>query len=227
LNLNPLELSEKLKKTYIDYMRSVLRIRNIQLNRSFNEKLNSFPFIKGPYLEARPPFKSGVLIGDLIKKGFLNGNFTDFIYDVFPYLKDNPLYLHQEQAIIKAYDNRNLIITTGTGSGKTECFLFPILNHILNENDLGTINNEIRALIIYPLNALANDQIRRLREILYVIERKRPDLKITFGRFTGETEEKPGAALEKFRIENPNLNPPKGEILSREEIRNNPMKSIQ
>lgn len=51
-------------------------------------------------------------------------------------------------------------MTTGTGSGKTECFLLPILDHVLRARRTG--HSGMKALILYPMNALANDQAARL-----------------------------------------------------------------
>ena len=77
------------------------------------------------------------------------------------------LYVHQEQAIRKAVSGRNLVIASGTGSGKTEAFLFPILNALLQEVEAGTGREPgVRALLLYPMNALANDQVKRLRQLL-------------------------------------------------------------
>jgi len=86
------------------------------------------------------------------------------------------LYEHQLEALTKAQQDRNLIVATGTGSGKTECFLLPVL-------DDGARNpgDGVRAIIVYPMNALANDQLERLRGLLKNIP------EITFGRYTGET----------------------------------------
>ncbi|PRC59428.1 hypothetical protein C6A85_23475, partial [Mycobacterium sp. ITM-2017-0098] len=79
---------------------------------------------------------------------------------------DQPLYIHQETSIRKFLDGRNLVVSTGTGSGKTESFLMPILNSLLEERANGTLGPGVRAMLLYPMNALANDQLKRLRSVL-------------------------------------------------------------
>ena len=83
---------------------------------------------------------------------------------------DQPLYVHQETAIRKFLAGRNLVVSTGTGSGKTESFLVPILNSLTR----GAARRErsgpgVRALLLYPMNALANDQLKRLRWVLAAV----------------------------------------------------------
>ena len=105
-----------------------------------------------------------------------------------------PLYVHQERAIRKAVDGRNLVVATGTGSGKTESFLIPVLNQLLQEEVAGTLNQPgVRALFLYPMNALANDQMKRLRRVL----KDYPS--ITFGRYVGETEHTEQKAINAFK----------------------------
>lgn len=87
-----------------------------------------------------------------------------------------PLYQHQIDALEKAQNGRNIIVATGTGSGKTECFLLPVLDDAAQNAEIG-----VRTIIVYPMNALANDQIERLRRLLKDLP------EITFGRYTGET----------------------------------------
>lgn len=67
---------------------------------------------------------------------------------------------------MKTNKSKNLIVTTGTGSGKTECFIIPIINHLLREAEKGELSSGVRAILIYPMNALANDQMKRLRKLL-------------------------------------------------------------
>jgi ATP-dependent helicase YprA (DUF1998 family) len=108
-----------------------------------------------------------------------------------------------------------VIVATGTGSGKTESFLIPIINELMREKEAGTLGPGVRALLLYPMNALANDQVKRIREILL----NYPE--ITFGRYTGET-----AGTEKqarssyFAAEGKDA--PANELISREAMRETP-----
>ena len=117
------------------------------------------------------------------------------------------LYEHQVQSIELTQNERNVVVATGTGSGKTECFLLPALDDALRNPGPG-----VRAIIIYPLNALANDQLDRLRRLL----RGLPE--ITFGRYTGDTKWNEEDAPEEQRrsVLRPN------ERFSRSQIRSDP-----
>ncbi len=119
---------------------------------------------------------------------------------------DRPLYEHQVQSIEKAQIGRNLIVASGTGSGKTECFLLPLLDDAIRNPGPG-----VRAIIVYPLNALANDQLDRLRRLL------RPVPEITFGRYTGDTPWNADDVSEQQRAA-----APPNERFSRADMRRNP-----
>ncbi|MHA1578346.1 MAG: DEAD/DEAH box helicase [Candidatus Freyarchaeota archaeon] len=173
-------------------------------------------------MEATPPFERGCYLKDLIQEGLLNKRLEDFIFYAFPYLRDYPLYLHQERALRKILNGRNVVIASGTSSGKTECFLIPIYNHLLEEYREGRLTPGVRALLLYPMNALANDQLRKLRKIARVVEEKIPEVKITFGRFVGDTPETKREGVERFRLMNPGEQPVESELLSREEMREKP-----
>jgi hypothetical protein len=86
------------------------------------------------------------------------------------------LYQHQATAIRLILAGENVIVATGTSSGKTLCYQIPILDDLVRESSPG-----LRAIIIYPLNALVNDQLSEWEQIL----RNHPD--VTFARFTGQT----------------------------------------
>ena len=79
---------------------------------------------------------------------------------------ERPLYSHQEESIRRICSGRSAIITTGTGSGKTESFLYPILNELMSDVEKGNMEVGVRAIFLYPMNALVNDQIDRVRKIL-------------------------------------------------------------
>ncbi len=80
---------------------------------------------------------------------------------------DRPLYLHQEEALRKTIvEGKNIVVATGTGSGKTEIFILTILNELFRQKEAGTLNPGVRALLLYPMNALVNDQLKRMRSLL-------------------------------------------------------------
>lgn len=168
--------------------------------------------IQGPILEITPPFQSGLSPQELIATNELHPDFAQ----LSSYLPmSRPLYKHQETALRKLSSGRNLIVSTGTGSGKTETFLIPIINDLLKERSEGSLGPGVRALLLYPMNALANDQVDRLRQILKDV----PEL--TFGRYTGETRETEEQARAAY-IEQFGTEPLSNELVSREAMRDNP-----
>ena len=126
-----------------------------------------------PYLESTPRYETGERFSDMTGlssatlKAYLavsnpQGDLSRLIYD--------PPYKHQSEAIRGSLiDGRNLIIMTGTGSGKTESFLLPILGKLASEAssspDAFGQQPAMRALVLYPMNALVNDQLGRLRTL--------------------------------------------------------------
>lgn len=108
----------------------------------------------------------------------------------------DPPYEHQALALeaVLTPPFRDLVVTTGTGSGKTETFLLPILGHLANEAAAGNTFSirAVRALLLYPMNALVNDQLGRLR-LLFGNEAvsgwfvKRGERPAKFARYTGRT----------------------------------------
>jgi len=100
------------------------------------------------------------------------------------------LYVHQEEAIRHILAGETTILATGTGSGKTEAFLIPILNHCLKHPGPG-----VKALIIYPMNALADDQMRRFAEVTDTLRNLAPNRPIRLSSFTGSTSSNEQAAI--------------------------------
>ncbi len=92
------------------------------------------------------------------------------------------LYRHQEEAIRSATADRNYVLTTGTGSGKSLAYIIPIVNHVLRSGS-GT---GVKAIIVYPMNALANSQKEELSKFLdHGPWAERP---VTFERYTGQED---------------------------------------
>jgi ATP-dependent helicase YprA (DUF1998 family) len=217
MNLHPIRTTQKLAEAYQRYLKTIYPFRDESLREIFWSKLmEPDRLVKGPLLEASPPFQTACSVAELVREGVLHPRFQKVCRpETLPY--ERPLYVHQERAVRNVIQNgRNLIVASGTGSGKTESFLIPILDYLLREEEAGTLRRPgVRALLLYPMNALANDQLKRLRELLHNYPA------ITYGRYIGETNEYQNKALQEFR-EEWGSGPPTNELISREEMRNTP-----
>ncbi len=216
--LNPLHSADAITETYRRYLQSLIQPRQEKMADAISKAILSSVesgsgIVKGPFLEATPPYTTGKTINELIAEGVLSGEFSKLASNSFPL--DRPTYAHQEAAIRKVAQGRNVLIATGTGSGKTESFLLPIFNFLMREKERGELGPGVRALLLYPMNALANDQVKRIRELLS----NYPE--ITFGRYTGETEQEPKAALDNYR-KMEGKNPPPNELISRQQMQETP-----
>jgi len=219
--IDPFLVSQRIREDYERYIETAFPTKNAALRQQFRELLRRRDFlVRGPYLEATPPFVSGKSIREMVATGMLCQSMADLDGPGFPeygYPIDRRLYCHQEQAITKVRNGRNVVVATGTGSGKTESFLLPVIDHLLREREAGTLSRPgVRALLLYPMNALANDQLKRLRRLL----QKVPD--VSFGRYTGQTLEHQDMAEQDFRHVFPNEPRIENELISRDEIRERP-----
>ena len=214
---DPVEASRHIARSYSEYLATTIRFGDPRLQEQLEEILDRPGFLsKGPFLEATPPYTKGLSTRQLVERGILCegmlklGGGEKRFFD-----PDLVLYEHQVRAIEMAREGKNFIVTTGTGSGKTECFLLPILDDILREQEVSGPSAGVRAMILYPMNALANDQLKRLRQLL-----KGTD--ITFGRYVGDTPETKKEARRVWDNEHPDEGSMPNELLSREEMRSTP-----
>lgn len=216
---NPIEASASIKQSFIDYLNTSFSIADPYYQRLFRNALTKDNAIgKGPFLDIGGSYKSGKSLKELVESGQASKLFCTLenVSEKDKELKyERPLYFHQEEALLRAKNGGNLVVTTGTGSGKTECFLLPILQSLLEEKEAGTLTRAVRAIIIYPMNALANDQMKRLRKIFATC----PD--ITFGLYNGNTRHRQTQAHADYRSLN-GTDPLPNEKISREVMQKEP-----
>lgn len=152
-------------------------------------------WLKGPYLQVGLPFTQGQS-----GKQFFNNFETE-----------NPGYSHQEaawQRLSTQHLATSTLVATGTGSGKTECFIYPVLDHCARA--LAAKEDGIKALVIYPMNALASDQARRFAELVDTI----PAFKhLRVGMYVGGQVGEPGQGMRMT---------PESVITDRDTLRKNP-----
>jgi len=195
--MQPFTLAQRIQEEYRRYIATSFPIADDNLKKQIEQKVEEESLLwKGPYIALARPYKTETTLQDLANQGIL----TSQTVNIFSYLP--ALYTHQDKSIRKLCQDQHVLLSAGTGSGKTEAFLIPIIEHcIRNKQKPGT-----KALIVYPMNALANDQLQRL-------ERYLKNTGITFGRYTGQTQE--------TDAEKP-TDIPKEEQWSRDAIRKNP-----
>lgn len=175
--LNPITLSFELLGRYKTLLRENLHLQGLEPH-DVEEILQSIEVDRGVYFSINRKYRTG-------QTSFLqfckDHNLADRLPEFFPKLKSSELYVHQEEAIRAIIAGETTIVSTGTGSGKTEAFLIPILDYCLQHPGSG-----VKAIIIYPMNALANDQLRRLKEATKYINQADKSL-ITYEIFAGST----------------------------------------
>ncbi|MGP5577341.1 DEAD/DEAH box helicase [Corynebacterium flavescens] len=213
-NIDPIAAADRIDSDYRRYLKTLLRPKNEKIRSALVRAVDEADSLtKGPILEMTPPYVPGSSPQHLVEEGVLSPSISELGRSL---PASRPLYLHQERAVRKLHTGRNLVVSTGTGSGKTESFLIPIIDHLLRERDAGQLGSGVRALLLYPMNALANDQVKRLREMLAAV----PDL--TFGRYTGETPKDTKAATELYKDMNEGSSPLPNELISREQMQETP-----
>ena len=213
MSIHPIRTSSAVAEAYYGYLETTFELADGRLRQKFHDKLREGGrLVNGPIVQSTAPFRKGSNILQLLEEGVLSPLFARYPSHVL----ERSLYRHQERAIRKMVrEKRNVVVATGTGSGKTECFMIPICNHLMREYENGTLGPGVRALLLYPMNALANDQVKRLRELFEPFEF------ITFGRYTGETLATREEALETYR-NTFQRDPLPNEMISRQEMWANP-----
>mgnify|MGYP004642169965 CR=1 FL=1 len=207
-----IKIGNELRDEYLKYLDTGIKLR-YKGAREERHKLFEQPgvLLQPPFVEITNKYVGQKTINDVCKELYLDEDFADFI-NTGLFFSESPtkhpprkLFTHQITALDESINKGNhVVVTTGTGSGKTECFLLPTLYRIVEDAknwEKGHKKNAIRCMILYPLNALAEDQMVRLRKSLDDI---RPDGSgpnrwayqhlnsnlITFGRYTGKTQKK-------------------------------------
>ncbi len=180
--LNPIVFTENVLRSFLRYQLTAYAFADERLRKQMRELLSldatrRSPLLRGPYLSLSRPFREGGAVDQLVEEGLLHPLLRERIPEEITHL-----YGHQEEAIRAVASGKTTLISTGTGSGKTECFLYPVVSTCLRLRDEGAPPG-ISAVLVYPMNALAEDQLMRLRALL-------AGTGVTFGMYVGKTPER-------------------------------------
>ena len=203
---------------YENYLKTSFFFNDPELRASFQAALQQDGnLLKGPYPEPNREFKAGISARALAQECFRNES-----KGLLPALIDRQLYVHQERAVRTTYiEGRNVVVATGTASGKTESFLYPILFELYRQYLTGRLEEPgVRAMILYPMNALANDQRERLGVICNALLKAESGFKPTFGQYIGQTPEDTKDSRRNTTTRADNCLP--GELVFRDQMRRTP-----
>jgi ATP-dependent helicase YprA (DUF1998 family) len=175
-------LRDQLIHDYAEYASSFIQIRDDRIYKQVGTSLKQGAFWPDPLIQLNPSFATGGRVNELVADGLLHPENER----IFTNNKDTggpPLrfHRHQREAIEIARRGHNYILTTGTGSGKSLAYIVPIVDHVLRRGS----ERGIQAIIVYPMNALANSQYGELEKFLVkgYPPGKQP---VTFARYTGQ-----------------------------------------
>ncbi len=177
-------LRNRLVEDYSSYIQSFIRIRDERINDLVEQEISGGLLWPDPLIQLNPSFRPGKWIEELASEGVLHEECRRvFRIKKEPVGEGQPLRLHthQEQAVRTARTGANYVLTTGTGSGKSLAYIVPIVDSVVRTGS----GKGIQAIVVYPMNALANSQLKELEKFLC---HDYPDGKgpVTFERYTGQ-----------------------------------------
>jgi len=181
---------DRVVEDYGQFSRSFTQIQADDIRDFVDGKYNDGEYWPSPLIQLNPSFISGGAVSDLVDAGLLEPECSQ----IFRWGKEDGaegqelvLHQHQRDAIEIANQDGSYVITSGTGSGKSLGYIIPIVNHVLRERAAGDKSKRIRAIVVYPMNALCNSQREELQKYLCLGFPEGPP--VTFGRYTGQDDD--------------------------------------
>jgi hypothetical protein len=184
--MNIFDLRQALIQDYSSYVKSFIEVRDSRIHDYVEEKLFEGHLLwPEPLIQMNPRFETGLPIDELVARGILHSA----CQDIFRRGKDAQrpegvlmsLYKHQQEAVELARGGHSYVLTTGTGSGKSLAYIVPIVDSILRHPGPAGI----KAIVVYPMNALANSQEGELKKYL-TLNYPAGERQVTFRRYTGQ-----------------------------------------
>jgi ATP-dependent helicase YprA (DUF1998 family) len=179
------QLHEEVMREYEAMVTSYIQVADERLREFLAKQLAEEQKLwPEPLPQLSPAYQQAGTVQDLASAGVLSRE----VAEIFRDRKGLPLtlYQHQKEAILHAFHGRSYVVTSGTGSGKTFCFLIPIADAVLKNPQLA----RPMAILVYPMNALVNSQLQELQQLARSYqERTGREFPLTYARYTGETKE--------------------------------------
>ncbi len=188
------QFREQLVTEYEQFTRSFTRLRSDDIRNVVDREYASQRYWPEPLIQINPTYRSGGTVDELVNGGQLSQECSA----IFRLAKSAssagvtlPLHQHQAEAISLALAGESYVLTTGTGSGKSLSYFIPVVDACLKARKADP-TPRTRAIVIYPMNALANSQLEELKKFLGSDPATRP---VTFGRYTGQESDEERQAM--------------------------------
>lgn len=182
------QVRDQLIEDYREFTGSFVDIHDKTIKQHVDERMANGYQWPEPWLSLNPSFASGGTISDLVGQRLLQpGNQAIFR---LPNGRELRLRRHQKEAIEAARTGKSYVLTTGTGSGKSLAYIVPIVDRVLQAKAEGSYRPGIKGIVVYPMNALANSQLRELEKFLGTTDRQ-----VTFERYTGQESQDKRASI--------------------------------
>jgi len=166
------------------FSRSFVNVASFDIKSAIDAEYANSRYWPDPLVQINPNYLRKGTVQDLVKEGTLHPECANIFKT--GKTEGNPsnlyLYKHQLEAIAKAHSKQSYIVTTGTGSGKSLSFFIPIIDHVLKQK-AANVKPKTSAIVIYPMNALANSQLEELDKFLKDYASQKP---FTVARYTGQ-----------------------------------------
>lgn len=176
-------LRQQLVKEYARYARSFIQIQDHRIDNYVEQCLEEGVFWPNALIQINPNFQPGAWVEELVQDGTLHPECERIFRKGKAENEDRRmrLYQHQLDAIRTASEGHNYVLTTGTGSGKSLAYIVPIVDYVLQHGS----GQGVKAIVVYPMNALANSQYFELGKFL---RHGYPDGQqpVTFEKYTGQ-----------------------------------------
>ncbi len=171
---------------YKSFTTSFTKIKADDIREFVNGRYDAGEYWPAPLIQLNPSFVAGKNVEELTSRKVLHPEAAN-IFRFGKYSSGNPgvvaqLHKHQEDAIYIAQKRESYVLTTGTGSGKSLSYIIPIVDDVLKSKEKES-KPSIKAIIIYPMNALVNSQLEELEKFLGEYGENKP---VTYGRYTGQ-----------------------------------------
>ena len=177
-NMDVFALREAIVSEYRTFATSFTTIHADDIRHQVEKIYGQNQYWPEPLIQINPNYKPGAIIDKLVESGALH----PACKDIFQGLS---LHRHQEASLAHAQANESYVVTTGTGSGKSLCFFIPIIDAVLKAKQKDPARRT-RAIVIYPMNALANSQQEELKKFLGNLPGPAP---VTYARYTGQEDD--------------------------------------